>query len=139
MSSLPMFIALAGARDRAAHNNETVGAVYARGVLNLRVVAIAPCEPNERVRQELSDLQTDVVIAIQAAIQQLSDGVSRALGNTAPASVVFDPTATLNIALDKSPELTRLQQQFTETLQGEPQVADALAKITAAIVDDWQI
>lgn len=137
--AIPLFIALSGARDRAAHNNLTVGHVVARASVNLELGAAFNEHPTEAQQKRIAQLQSHTVAIIQHTLQTLANDISEIMsGESTPASLVMSPNFEVFLMKNDAEPLKELQAAFIDAIKHDTEAADALRGVTGSIVDGWQ-
>lgn len=135
----PMFISLAGARDRAQHEGKAVGTVHARATAEINIAAITKQAPSEDVRKRIAVMQQQACAIMRHTLQTLANDVSLLLNESeAPAAVNFMPKVQVFLMGEDMPLLKAIQAEFVEDIQRDPEMAEALSHVTAKIVEGWQ-
>lgn len=138
-NAIPLFIALSGARDRAAHNNLTVGHVTARATVNLDLGAVFDEHPTEAQQKRIAELQSHTVAIIRHTLQTLANDISKIMsGEQVPASLVFAPNFEVFLMKNDAEPLKDIQADFIDAIKHDTEAAEALNGVTGSIVDDWQ-
>ena len=136
---IPMFITLAGARDRAQHEGKTVGTVHARATAEINIAAITKQPPSEDVQKRIAVMQQQACAIMRHTLQTLASDISLLLNESeAPAAVNFMPKVQVFLMGEDMPELKAIQSAFIEDIQRDPEMAESLSHVTACIVEGWQ-
>lgn len=134
----PAFVALVGARDRAAHEGKTVGSAMCHATVDLSLVAITE-HCSDEIREQANMMVHNCVRILEHTVQILANDISRlASGQDTPASVVFKPTGGCAIVGKTDPFFNGMQQAFVRDMQTDDELAESLSHVTANIVQDWQ-
>lgn len=136
---IPMFITLAGARDRAQHEQKKIGTVYARAATEINIAAITKQPPSENVQKRIAVMQRQACAIMRHTLQTLANDVSLLLNESeAPAAMNFVPKVKVFLMGEDMPELRGIQSAFIEDIQHDVEAAEALSAVTADIVEGWQ-
>lgn len=136
---IPMFISLAGARDRAQHEGKTVGTVHARATAEINIAAITKQPPSEDVQKRITVMQRQACAIMRHTLQTLANDISLLLNESeAPAAVNFMPKVQVFLMGEGRPELKAIQSAFIDALRHDAEAAEALSDVTADIVEGWQ-
>lgn len=136
---IPMFITLAGARDRAQHEQKKIGTVHTRATAEINIAAITKQPPSENVQKRIAVMQRQACAIMRHTLQTLSDDISLLLNESeAPAAMNFMPKVQIFLMGEDMPELRGIQSAFIDALRHDAEGAEALSHVTADIVEGWQ-
>lgn len=114
MSELgPLFVALTGARDRAKHEGKPVGVVGCRVEIDMHMCVITDTPQKHR------------------------DDISKIVGCDVPASLVIKPMSMTALTHETEGELPNMRREFLDMARHDEEAMDALAEVTATMVEHW--
>lgn len=136
MSELgPLFVALAGARDRAKHEGKPVGVVGCRVEIDMHMCVIT--DTPQKHRDDIERAQLVALKIIERTLKIMSDDISKIVGCDVPASLVIKPKSITALTHETEGELPNMRREFLVMARHDEETMDTLAKVTATMVEHW--